>query len=170
MFLIPNWLVSLFSFPGVVIHEFSHEMFCRFFGIKVNKVVYFQFDSEIAGFVDHETPQKISQLFWISMGPIVGNTIISILLAHYSFFTASTLNIKIITAWLAFTIALHAFPSNTDARNILDEAKAIRKNGGSVFYYLAYPFFALIWTVNKLKFFWFDVVYAVLLFWIGFII
>ena len=123
MFLIPTWLISLFSFPGVVIHEFSHEMFCRFFGVKVNKVVYFQFDDKVAGYVNHETPQKISQLFWISIGPIVGNTIISILLAHYSFFSAPSFNIKIVTMWLAFVVALHAFPSNTDAKNILDEAK-----------------------------------------------
>ena len=170
MFLIPNWLASLFTFPGVVLHEASHEVFCWLFGVKVYKVVYFQFGSETAGYVNHEVPSRISQLFWISTGPLVGNTIIAILLAHYGFFTAPTYVTKILSLWLAFAIAMHAFPSNADGKNILIDAKEVRKNGGSVMYFLFYPFFGLLWLANFLKFFWFDVGYAILLIWLGFIV
>jgi len=170
MFLLPSWLVSLFSFPGVVLHEASHEFFCWLFGVKVYKVVYFQFGSGVAGYVNHEVPRKISQLFWISIGPLVGNTIFTILLAHYGLYNAPTYLTKILSLWLALAIAIHAFPSNADGKNIIDEARLVRRSGGSVFYYLFYPFFWILWLANFLKYFWFDVVYAVVLMWVGYII
>ena len=153
MFLLPSWLVSTITFPGVIIHELSHELFCRLFNVKVIKVVYFQFGREVAGYVDHEAPKKISQLFWISAGPLIGNTIITVLLSHYGFLSAPTIYTKVFALWLAFSIGLHAFPSTTDAGNILNSAKVTRHNGGSIFNYLAYPFFWLIWLANELKYF-----------------
>ncbi len=170
MFLLPNWLISSFSFPGVVLHEASHEFFCWLFGVKVHKVVYFQFGSETAGYVNHEVPSRISQLFWISIGPLVGNSVVSILLAHYGFFNAPSLAYKIVALWLALAVALHAFPSNADGKNILNEAREVRKKGGSILYYLFYPFFWLLQLANFLKFFWFDVGYAAVLAWVGFVI
>ena len=70
-------------------------------------------------------------------------------------------------AWLSISIGMHAFPSDQDAVNVLARSKNSLTDGGSFFHYLAYPFFWAIWLANKLRFFWFDLLYAFALFSIG---
>lgn len=66
MLLIPGWLISLLTFPGVIIHEWAHKKFCEWLGILVHKVVYFRFGNP-AGYVLHEPPKTYKQTFWISV-------------------------------------------------------------------------------------------------------
>jgi len=72
-----NEIFSLISLPGVVFHEFGHEMFCYFTGVKVIKVCYFQFKNP-AGYVLHFKPKKYYQSFLISVGPFILGLIFSI--------------------------------------------------------------------------------------------
>ncbi len=168
MFLLPNWLIYTVTFPGVIIHELAHELFCILFGVKVTKSVYFQMNSDVAGYIEHEQPTTLNQLFWISAGPLVLNSILAIVLSHRFFAYEASYLIQIITIWLAFSVGLQAFPSNQDAKNIISDSKEL--GGGITFSLISYPFFALIWLANFLKYFWFDIAYALLMIWLGFII
>lgn len=161
MFLIPNWLINFISFPGTVVHETAHEFFCWLFGVRVKRVVYFQKGS-VAGFVEHDVPESVFKLFWISSGPLIINSLLVVILAHLAF-TAGASWQKLIALFLAFAIGLQAFPSSADAKNILKQSREHLKRGGSIFNYFAYPFFGLIWLANFLKYFWFDVFFSILL-------
>jgi MFS-type transporter involved in bile tolerance (Atg22 family) len=41
MFFIPGPLIALATFPGVIVHELAHQLFCRWFRIPVLTVCYF---------------------------------------------------------------------------------------------------------------------------------
>jgi hypothetical protein len=156
MFLIPSWLVSVITFPGVIIHEFAHKLFCNLTGVHVQKVKYWKL-GDPSGYVIHDEPTHLYQTFLISVGPLIVNTAIAIVLACVSLRVDTTLIGRAILVWIAFAAGACAFPSDADAINVV-------KQGG----FFLYPFFGLIWLANKLRYFYFDFLYATLLLCIGF--
>ena len=62
---------------------------------------------------------------------------------------------------------MHAFPSNHDMKYILEASRTELRRGGSILYYLAFPFVGLVWLANKLRFIWFDFWYALFLVFLG---
>jgi hypothetical protein len=51
---IPGFIISLLTFPGVIVHEWAHKIACNLFDVAVFRVVYFKLDfkdaiREIAG-------------------------------------------------------------------------------------------------------------------------
>jgi hypothetical protein len=174
---IPGWLVSLLTFPGVILHEWAHKKFCDLAKVKVHEVVYFNLDfigeNEPAGYVIHERPTTYKQIFLISVGPLIINSLATILLGYLfqilGFNTPETQNslLAIILAWLALSIGMHAFPSDEDMKHILEASKIELAKGGSKIHYLAFPFVWLISLANKLRAIWFDAIYAGLLMMLG---
>lgn len=162
MLIIPGLLISIVTFPGVIIHEWSHKKFCDWMKVKVNKVVYFRFGNP-AGYVIHEEPTTYKQTFYISVGPLILNTILTLLFGYIASQTYPGSGLHYILIWIALSIGMHAFPSDHDGRNILARSKKEIKNRGSFIHYLAYPAYWLLWTANKLRFFWFDLIYAIIL-------
>lgn len=163
MFFIPGQLISLLTFPGVIVHEWAHEKFCDWFGVKVHEVSYFKFWQKTSGYVVHDTPSTFKQIFWISAGPLVVNSLGCILLSMFATEAAPKSFLYYLFFWLAISVGAHSFPSDHDAKNVLESSKNHIKDGGSLLHYLSYPFFTLIWVANKLRFFWFDFIYAVFL-------
>ncbi len=157
-----HWSITTLTFPGVMVHEFAHQIFCILTKVPVRKVVYFSFGNP-AGYVDHDKPTTFGQQFWISVGPLVINSLITIVLGFIAAQTVRDPNLYYFILWLAFSIGAHAFPSNQDAGNILNDSKALAQTSGNSLYYLAYPFFWLIWLANKLKYYWIDFIYAAIL-------
>ena len=166
MFFIPGQLISLLTFPGVIAHEWAHKLYCNWTGVLVHKVVYFQFANP-AGYVLHSEPKKYSQVFWISVGPLVINSFLTIFISWLASQTVVDSIFYYILLWLAVSIGMHAFPSDQDAVHIFEKSKYIIKDGGSILHYLAYIFYGLIWIANKLRFFWFDFFYALALIYFG---
>ncbi|PLX27139.1 hypothetical protein C0583_04530 [Candidatus Parcubacteria bacterium] len=162
MFFIPGWLISMLTFPGVIIHEWSHKKFCDWMGVKVSKVVYFRFGNP-AGYVLHEEPATYKQTFYISTGPLILNTTMTFLFGYFASQTYFDSTLYWLFLWIAISSGMHAFPSDHDGKHIVSKSKESIKNGGTVIHYLAYPFYWLLWTANKLRFFWFDLIYAVML-------
>ena len=162
MFFIPGGLISVLTFPGVMIHEWAHKKYCNWTGVIVRQVVYFRVGNP-AGYVMHDKPQKYSQVFWISTGPLIINSLLAIIVSYFATQIQSESFLYYLLLWLAISIGMHAFPSDQDISHVFSESKASLKRGGSVLHYLAYPFFALIWLANKLRFFWFDFWYAIAL-------
>ena len=42
MFVIPGFIISLVTFPGVIVHELAHQIFCMLMKVPVYDVKYFQ--------------------------------------------------------------------------------------------------------------------------------
>ncbi len=159
---IPGWLISLLTFPGVVVHEWAHKIFCDHLGVRVHKVVYFQFGNP-AGYVSHEEPKTYKQTFWISVGPLLVNSIGTVALSFIAANAISGSGLWYFLLWLAISVGMHSFPSDHDMEHIHSSSKNAIKNGGSPLYYLAFPLVVLIWIANKLRIFWFDAIYAIAL-------
>jgi len=174
---IPGWLISLLTFPGIILHEWAHKKFCDIANVKVYKVVYFNFnciiENEPPGYVIHERPTTYKQIFLISVGPLIINSLATILFGYLfqilGLNTPETQNslLTIILAWLALSFGIHAFPSDEDMKHIFEASKIELAKGGSKLHYLAFPFVWLISLANKLRVIWFDAIYAGLLMMLG---
>lgn len=156
-------IVTLLTFPGVVAHEIGHMFFCKRFNIKIYKVCYFRFGNP-AGYVIHEEPQNFKQSFFVDVGPfIVSNVfaIIAFVLAVY--FMNNIENLGFFFGWLGVSFAMHSFPSKEDAKSLWSVTKK-HSQKNSVLKLIGYPFVIIIYMANLLSFFWFDLIWAFLLY------
>ncbi len=159
--LIPGLIVSLVTFPGVIVHEIGHQFFCRLCRVAVLEVKYFRFGNP-AGYVIHEEPKNVSQHIWIGVGPFIVNSVLGGLIAGPSAiaalnFEAGTV-IDYFLVWLGVSIAMHAFPSTGDAKSIW---RAVWGRKSSVLVrLLATPLVGLIYLGAIGSFFWLDVAYG----------
>lgn len=158
--LIPGILISILTFPGIIVHEWAHKKFCNWLKVPVNKVVYFRFGNP-AGYVIHEEPKNYGQSFWISIGPFIINSLITITLAFVAtLFGFLDSNVGLVLLWVAVSVGMHSFPSNHDMKNVWEASKTELKKGASPLHYLAFLLVAIVWVANALSFFWFDLIYA----------
>lgn len=164
--MIPGWLISILTFPGVVVHEWGHKKFCEWLKVPVYEVVYFQFGNP-AGYVLHGETTNYKQTFWVSVGPLVVNSLSTIFIASVALLMPQDGVLMLTLLWVAVSVGMHSFPSNHDMTHILEDSKRALKNSGSPLHYLAFPFVGLIYLANLLKFFWWDFVYAIILIMIG---
>lgn len=160
--MISGKLISILTFPGIIIHEWAHQKFCDWSHVNVHKVVYFHFGSP-SGYVIHEEPKNYKQIFWISVGPLIINSLATIFFSFLASEARPETFISYLLLWVAISVGMHSFPSDHDMKNILEKSKDELKKGGTILHYLSYPFVWLIFIANKLSFFWFDLIYAVIL-------
>ena len=162
MFFIPGIVITIVTFPGVIVHELAHQLFCRLFKVPVFEVVYFQ-PKNPAGYVLHETPAKDWQSIMISVGPFVVNTVLGALIALpaalpiFDFNNPQPLDFLLI--YLGVSIAMHAFPSTGDAASIWSMVK--RDSTSPWIKIVAYPVVGLIYLGAIGSFFWLDLLYGV---------
>jgi hypothetical protein len=159
---IPGFLIGLLTFPGVIVHELAHQLFCRYFKVPVFKVVYFQLGNP-AGYVMHEAVKNKAQGILISIGPFIVNTVVGALISLpaalpvFSFGTAGPLDYLLI--YLGVSIAMHAFPSRGDANVIWN---AVRDAGTPRWVkIIGYPVVGLIYLGSLGSFFWLDLLYGI---------
>ncbi len=164
--MIPSWLISILTFPGVIVHELAHKKFCNWLKVPVLKVVYFRFGNP-AGYVLHAEPQQYKQVFWISIGPLIINSLGAVIVSFLASLNDSSSWPYLILIWIAISLGMHSFPSDEDMKHISSASKESLKKGGSSLHYLAFPFVVLVWISNKLRFFWFDLIYAIFLIGLG---
>jgi hypothetical protein len=160
--IIPGFLISLITFPGVIVHELAHQLFCRWFKVPVFKVVYFQLQNPV-GYVVHEVPSSKWQSIMISIGPFIVNTVVGALVAFpaalpvFKFNTGGPLDYLLI--YLGVSIAMHAFPSTGDANAIWQHIKD--KNTSVWVKILGYPIIGLIHLGALGSFIWLDLIYGI---------
>ena len=162
MFFIPGILISIVTFPGVIVHEMAHQFFCRIFNVAILDVCYFRFGNPV-GYVVHEIPKKAIHSIMIGVGPFFVNTIIGALIALPSiipvikFESGSPLDYFLI--WLGVSIAMHSFPSIGDAKSIWEavwnDETSLRTR------IVALPIVALIFIGSIGSFFWLDLIYGI---------
>jgi len=113
-------IVSLFTFPGIMLHEFAHAWACRRLGIRVLKVCYLRVGNPL-GYVLHEQPHSALHHVIVAVAPFFVSTAVALavsLLASLAAATPAVAEFSDLIApagvWLSFSMALHAFPSNGD--------------------------------------------------------
>lgn len=163
MFFIPGSVIAAITFPGIVVHELAHQLFCRYFRIPVYKVCYFRFGKP-AGYVIHGQTANWVQQVLISAGPFFVNSILGAMLAFPSLlrlfeFHSSTAMFDGLLMWLGVSIAMHAIPSVGDAKSMWlavsgQNAPVLAKLGVAPL--VGFSFLLAIGSV-----FWLDVLYGI---------
>lgn len=115
-------LLSYLAFPGVIVHEFGHQLFCHLTGTKVREVCYLRIGFP-AGYVVHDWPTNPWKHLLIASGPFFVNTAAGFLLGlavlQVGDWAAFAGTIRGLLLWLGVSVALHAFPSLDDATGLL---------------------------------------------------
>jgi hypothetical protein len=153
-------LVSLVTFPGVIVHEWAHKFFCDRAGVPVAKVSYFRLGNP-AGYVIHAPATKYSHAVLIDIAPLLINTVIALLFFFFAMFARNDILLYIL-CWLGISIAMHAFPSGEDTQNLWHDTKKALHNNPLA--YLCLPLVGLVKLAQLMKFIWFGLLYAVALF------
>jgi hypothetical protein len=124
--MIPGILISILTFPGVIVHEFAHLFFCKIRKVAVFEVCYFRFGNP-SGYVIHENTTDFYTTFLISMGPFFINTVLCLLICIPAYIPINFFNVdhplSYFLVWLGMSIGMHAVPSNQDAKNLYKQAK-----------------------------------------------
>jgi hypothetical protein len=161
---IPGILITILTFPGVIVHELAHQLFCRWLKIPVFKVVYFQ-ASNPSGYVLHEVVPNKWHSMLISVGPFILNSLLGMLIAFPAalpVFKFDNANIgDYLLIYLGVSIAMHAFPSTGDANNIWKDVKDAETPFWAKI--IGYPVVGLIYIGSIGSFFWLDLAYGVAL-------
>lgn len=161
--IIPGFIISVATFPGVIVHELAHQIFCYLCGLKVYEVKYFQV-SNPSGYVIHEGSDRPLKVFLTSMGPFFFNTILGLLIIlpvsiQVIVFKEFNSIFNILLAWLGFSVLMHAFPSTGDAKVMVER---ILKNKEISFLpkLITAPFILLVYLGAIGSVFWLDALYA----------
>ncbi len=160
--MIPGFLISILTFPGVIVHETAHLLFCRLFGIPVYRVCYFRFGNP-AGYVQHAQPRSFLQHFFISTGPFFLNSLVAIGLAIpvmlHGTLPASPRTYLLL--WLAISIAMHAFPSTGDAKSLWTATRS--RQTPFLVKILATPVVLVVFLIALGSIFWVDLAWGIFL-------
>lgn len=169
--IIPGFVISAVTFPGVAVHELSHQVFCRICRIPVYEVKYFQLKNP-CGYVLHEATSDPWKNLATGLGPFFINTILGILItlpAYANVFGYNSADgtlgmlVKLISLflyWLGVSILMHAFPSTGDAKALV---QSVLKNKEVSFFakIVTAPFIGLIYLGAFGSMFWLDLIYGV---------
>lgn len=122
-------LLSYLTFPGIIAHEFAHAWACRKMGIHVERVCYLRFGNPM-GYVLHERPASAIRHIVVATAPFFVSSLLALALSFTaclfstSAFPPETRDIlTFLAAWLSFSLALHAFPSNGDADALWEDVR-----------------------------------------------
>jgi len=157
-------VITLLTFPGVIMHELAHMLFCLWTGTRVTKVRLFRFGNP-AGYVIHEHPSSAWKTILIGVGPFFVNTIVGFLIALSAFplrggnGSLKTTVLFAILMWLAVSVAMHSFPSKGDAKGIWGTVSD--RSCPILAKIVAVPIVGFIYLGALGSMFWLDLVYAV---------
>jgi hypothetical protein len=157
--MIPGFIIAWITFPGVMVHELAHQLFCVWTGTKVLKVCYFRFENP-AGYVIHERPASLWAHMLIGIGPLFVNTGLGVVIGIFALpFKHSIEPVYYLLMWLAVSIAMHSFPSTGDARSIWSAIQ--RPDSPFVVKVVGTPLVGLIFLGAFGSMFWLDLFYGI---------
>lgn len=176
---IPGFVISILTFPGVIVHELSHQIFCYLRRVPVYEVKYFQVKNP-CGYVVHEQSDNPLTTFLISVGPFIINTLIGAVILFpasiemsefglYNIFSGNAVGAPFLRAlpillayWLGVSILMHAFPSTGDAKVLA--ASILKNKEVNIFArILIAPIIGLIYLGAFGSVVWLDLGYALLI-------
>ncbi|MEN6439518.1 MAG: DUF3267 domain-containing protein [Syntrophobacter sp.] len=163
MFFIPGQLIALATFPGVIVHEVAHMLFCKLRGVPVLDVCFFRFGNP-AGYVVHAEIDNFNTSFLVSVGPFLINSLLCIIICFPAFFPFQVFGLRhphsYFLLWLGISIGMHAFPSTQDARVLLSHARRAVHSWNPLAI-LSFPLVVIIYLANILTIFWLDYLYGI---------
>jgi len=159
--IIPGFLISIATFPGVIVHELAHVLFCKLTKTPIHEVCYFRIGNP-AGYVIHAKPTSVWKHILIGVGPFFLNSLLGLAFGIAAFLMHIDLDklafVSGVFMWLAFSIAMHSFPSTGDARSIWS---AIWADGSPLTAkLLGTPLVAIIFLGALGSIVWLDLVYG----------
>lgn len=160
---IPGFIIALVTFPGVIVHELAHLLFCRLARVAVLDVCYFRLGNP-SGYVIHEVPKSVGMQVLIAIGPFIVNTlvggIISMTAAIPALQFSSGVWYDYLLIWLGISITMHAFPSTGDARSLW--SSVWRRGGPPILTrLLVTPLVGLMFIGAFGSFIWLDLLYGI---------
>jgi hypothetical protein len=165
MIIIPGFLISLLTFPGVIVHEAAHMFFCKLRRVAVFDVCFFRVGNP-SGYVIHEDIHDFTSAFLICVGPLLINSLLCILICFPAFMPVRMFDLEeplsYVLLWLGVSIGMHAFPSSQDATNLFAYAKKAAKTLNPLAL-LSFPLVLLIFVANILSVVWADFFYGIAL-------
>ena len=165
MFLIPGVVVAVLTFPGVIVHEAAHMLFCKLRGVAVLEVRFFRFANP-PGYVIHEEIEDINTAFLVCVGPLIVNSLLCVVFCFPSLMPIHVFGqgdiLDMVLIWLGVSIGMHAFPSNQDASVLWEQAREAAKRL-NVLALVSFPLVVLVFIANALTVLWFDALYGVAL-------
>lgn len=161
MIIIPGFVISILTFPGVIVHEAAHQLMCRLTGTPVLNVCYFRVGNP-SGYVVHDAPSSGWKHFLISVAPFLINSIVGILIAlpvALSIASDTTIGpLDFLLGWLGFSIAMHAFPSTGDASSLWEALKS--ETAPWHLRLVGFPVVGIIYLGALLSMVWLDAIYG----------
>jgi hypothetical protein len=158
--IIPGFIITWITFPGVVVHELAHKLFCHWTHTRVIKVCYFRFGNP-AGYVIHERPSSTWKHVLIGIGPLFVNTFLGFAIGVMAAQLRSSGDgraVYLTLMWIAVSVAMHSFPSTGDAKAIW---KAVwRKEASFLAKVVGTPLVCVIYVGAIGSFFWVDLLYG----------
>lgn len=129
IFFIPGEIIALFTFPGVIMHEVSHQFVCDIFKIPVYEINYFNIFSKKAGHVIHQKTDSSTIGFFISVAPLIFNSLLCMLftlpsaasshiIGDDSINSGISLFLNTVLWWIGISMGINACPSDQDMNNI----------------------------------------------------
>lgn len=166
MFIIPGFIISLLTFPGVILHEWSHKFFCDRAGIPVYEVKYFRFGNP-AGYVKHGQITRYRDAFLVTIAPFLVNSLFAMIMFLFPILYKNDI-VNYVFMWLGISFGLHAFPSDGDAKNLWGHSKRMwRQNPVAL---AGFPVVVIIAICNLLRRVGFGALYAFGLFFLTLIL
>lgn len=160
---IPGEIISVVTFPGIIVHEFAHMFFCKLRKVAVFDACYFRVGNP-AGYVVHENTTNFTTTFLISMGPFFVNTLLCLLICLPAYMPMSFFNLdnplSYFLMWLGVSIGMHAIPSDQDASNVYEQAK-VKIKDKNLLALLSFPLVGMIYLFNILRIVWVDLFYGI---------
>lgn len=134
-------IFAVLTFPGVIIHELGHKLFCDLFNVRILDVCYFRFGNPL-GYVIHEKPKHYIQTFFICIGPFIVGSILSLAFFLIAVYLEPVLY-EYFFGWLAISFAVHVFPSSADVNILWDSTNDLIRSKQAAILYLI-PFYPII--------------------------
>lgn len=169
MIFIPGKIISLITFPGVIVHEIAHKFFCDLLNIPVYEASYLPFKKS-SGYIKHENIVSVTKALIVTLGPLIINSILCMFLTFSAsiplFILEATLvnPLFYIIFWFGISIGMHALPSDIDIDSFIESVKGSKGQG--IIYYISLPFCYFFRIINALRVIWADLIFAIALTWV----
>jgi hypothetical protein len=161
--IIPGFLIAIATFPGIIVHEAGHALFCRLRNIDIIEACYLRFANP-PGYIIHERAKDFTGSFLITVGPFLLNSIMCMAICLPAMVRVRLFELadpfSYVLLWLGVSIGMHAFPSTQDAGNLWADATVAAKRLNPLAM-LSLPLIGIIYLANFGKFFWLDYLYGI---------
>lgn len=153
-------LIALLTFPGIVLHEWSHKFFCDRLAIPVRKTCYFTLGNP-SGYVIHSEVKNFNKMLLVTIAPFLTNTAFALAVFVLALQMPRRTGVYFGLCWLGVAIAMHSLPSVQDLHNLYLHAKQSWKHNALAL--LSLPALSLMKFCRFYNTVWSGLVYAILL-------